>query len=235
VLLGDGRRFFGPLDTGPVELERTGLAGYDGVVDLTFRVVRKRPSYGPKGASMGKVILDMAMSLDGFVCGQNDEDGGLHNYFFSPSEAIAGVVQEGIQSTGTIIMGRGAYEAGARQGGFADSPYQVPTFVLSSEIPQTVARGAEAFVFVTDGSESALRQAQAAAGDRDVVIGGGAVTAQGYLRAGRVDEIHIYLAPVLLGNGRRLFENLGAGPVALERLQVIGAPEVTYLRFRVVR
>jgi dihydrofolate reductase len=184
---------------------------------------------------MGKVILDMAMSLDGFVCGPNDEDGGLHNYFFSPSKAIGGVVQQGIQMTGTIIMGRGAYEVGARQDGFADNPYQVPTFVLSSQVPKTVARGAESFVFVTDGIESALSQAKAAAGDRHVVIGGGAATARQFLRAGRVDEIHLYLAPVLFGNGRRLFDGLGTAPIALEQIQVIDAPEVTYLRFRVVR
>ena len=91
---------------------------------------------------MGKVVLDMAMSLDGFIAGPKGEDGGLHNYFFSPSGATAEVIEEGFKTTGTIIMGRRAYDVGAKQDGFVDNPYQVPTFVLSSDVPKTVAKGA---------------------------------------------------------------------------------------------
>lgn len=184
---------------------------------------------------MGKVVLDMAMSLDGFIAGPNDEDGGLHDYFFSPSGDTAKVVEEGIKSTGAIVMGRRSYDIGANQDGFADNPYSVPTFVLSASVPKSVARGAEAFTFVTDGLESALRQAREAAGDKDVVVGGGANTAQQFITSGSIEEIHIHLVPVLLGEGIRLFEHIGRGLVELERTSVIDAPDVTHLRFRVVK
>jgi len=182
---------------------------------------------------MGKVLLDMAMSLDGFIAGPNDEDGGLHNYFFSPSGATAEVIEEGFKTTGTIIMGRRAYDVGAQQDGFVDNPYQVPTFVLTSDVPKQAAKGAEAFIFVTDGIESALKQAKAAAGDKDVVIGGGAATAQQFLKAGLLDEIQIHLVLVLLGEGKRLFDHLGTEHIELESTRVIESPGVTHLRFRV--
>jgi dihydrofolate reductase len=85
---------------------------------------------------MGKVLLDMAMSLDGFIAGPNDEDRGLHNYFFSPASGTAEVIEEGFKTTGAIITGRRSYDIGAAQDGFADNPYNVPTFVLTSERPK---------------------------------------------------------------------------------------------------
>jgi dihydrofolate reductase len=184
---------------------------------------------------VGNVLLDMAVSLDGFVAGPNGEDGGLHNYFFSPSTESAAIIEEGFRITGAIIMGRRSYETGASQDGFADNPYQVPTFVLSHHVPQKKARGAESFVFVTDGIESAVRQARAAVGDRDVVIGGGANTAQQFMSAGLVDEIQLHLVHVLLGDGLRLFGDSSSAPVQMERTRVVDAPGVTHLKFRVVK
>ena len=92
---------------------------------------------------------------------------------------------------------------------------------------------AEAFIFITDGIESALKQAKAAAGDKDVVIGGGAATAQQFLKAGLLDEIQIHLVLVLLGEGKRLFDHLGTEHIELESTRVIESPGVTHLRFRV--
>lgn len=183
---------------------------------------------------MRKVVLDMSMSLDGFIAGPNDEDGGLHDYFFSPSGATAEVIEEGLQTTGAIIVGRRAYDIGAQQGGFVDNPYQVPTFVLTHAVPEQVAEGAEAFAFVTDGIESALQQAQAAVGDKNVVVGGGANVAQQFLQAGLIDEIQIHLVPVLLGDGMRLFDHLGTGQIELESTRVVQGPAVTHLQFRVL-
>lgn len=180
-------------------------------------------------------ILDMAMSLDGFIAGPNDEDGGLHDYFFSPSGATAEVIEEGFKRTGAIVMGRRAYDIGAGQDGFADNPYQVPHFVLTHDVPEKVGKGAEAFNFVTDGIESALTQTRAAAGDRDVVVGGGANIAQQILKACLVDELQIHLVPVLLGRGIRLFEHIGPDHIKLESTRVIEAPGVTHLRFRVIK
>ena len=184
---------------------------------------------------MGKVLLDMATSLDGFIAGPNDEDDGLHTYFFSPSGATAKVIEEGFKTTGAIIMGRRTYEIGAAQDGFVDNPYQVTHFVLSHNVPEKPAKGTTTFIFVTDGIESALNQARAAAGDRDVVVGGGANIAQQYLKAGLVDEIQLHLAPVLLGAGIRLFNHIGAERIQLESIRAIEAPGVTHLKFRVVK
>ena len=183
---------------------------------------------------MGKVVLDMAMSLDGFIAGPNNEDGGLHNYFFSPAGATAGVIEEGFKTTGAIIMGRHSYNLGAEQAGFEDNPYQVPTFILTHTVPEKVTKGAEGFIFVTDGIESLLKQAKAAAGGKDVVVGGGADTAQQFLKGGFIDEIQIHLIPVLLGAGIRLFDHLEAASIELENAGVIAAPDATHLRFRVV-
>ncbi len=184
---------------------------------------------------MANVLLDMAMSLDGFISGPNGEDHGLHDYFFSPAGPPAEVIEEGFKRTGTIIMGRRAFDIGAAQDGFADNPYQVPTFVLTHHNPQSISKGAESFVFVMDGIESALERARAVTGDRDVVIGGGPNIAQQYLRAGLIDEIQIHLVHILLGQGVRLFDQPGAGQTKLERTRMIEGSGVTHLRFQVVR
>jgi len=184
---------------------------------------------------MGKVILDMAMSLDGFIAGPNDEDMGLHDYFFSPSNETAAVVEQGIKTTGTIIMGRRSYDIGAAQNGFADNPYQVPKFILSHTIPQSVPNGAETFIFVTDGIDSLIQQAKISAGDKDVVIGGGSNTAQQFLKHGYVDEIQIHLVPRLIGKGIRLFDFMDDIHIKLERINVIDAPDVTHLSFSIFK
>ena len=184
---------------------------------------------------MPNVLLDMAMSLDGYISGPNGEDHGLHDYFFSPAGPTVEVIEEGFKTTGTIIMGRHSYEAGLAQGGYEDNPYRVPTFVLTHQVLQDVPKGAESFVFVTDGIESALAQARAVTGDRDVVIGGGPNLAQQYLNAGLVDEIQIHLVHTLLGQGVRLFDHPDAGQTKLERTRVIEGIGVTHLRFQVLR
>jgi dihydrofolate reductase len=184
---------------------------------------------------MAKVIVDMAMSLDGFISGRNGEDHGLHDYFFSPAGPTKEVIEEGFRTTGAILMGRRAYEIGAAQDGFADDPYQVPTFVLTHHIPERAAKGAEAFLFVTGGIESALEQAKASSGDRNVVIGGGADTAQQYLKAGLVDEIQIHLIHTLLTEGIRLFDQLRIGKIAVEKIRVVDSVGVTHMRFRLTK
>jgi dihydrofolate reductase len=182
---------------------------------------------------MGRVILDMALSVDGFISGPHDEDFGLHDYFFSPSHDTARVIEDSINTTGAIIMGRRSYDIGAKQGGFVDDPYQAAQFVLTHQAPQTPAEGAESFVFVSDGIDSALRQAQAAAGKKAVVIGGGANTAHQFLAAGRVDEIYLHLVPKLLGSGTRLFDHTGGLQIQLELSHTIVAPDAIHLRYAV--
>lgn len=184
---------------------------------------------------MGKVILDMAMSLDGFIAGPHGEDGGLYNWYFAPSGGSGEVIEESINTFGAILMGRRAYDVGDQQDGFVDNPYNVTNFVLTHHIPEKVAKGATLFIFVTDGIESALKQAKASAGDKDIAVGGGANTAQQFLKAGLIDEIQIHLVPVLLGAGIRLFDHLGTDQIELESTRVIESPGVTHLKFRVVK
>jgi dihydrofolate reductase len=183
---------------------------------------------------MGRVLLDLAVSLDGFICGPNGEDHGLNNWFFDGNAVNGQVVAESTATTGAIIMGRRAYAIGEQYGGYEDSPYQAANFVLTHQAPAQPAKGAENFVFVTDGIASALRQAQAAAGAKTIAIGGGANVAQQYLAAGLVDEIQLHVIPILLHNGIRLFAT-GSAPVQLELLRVIEAPGATHLKYRVVR
>ena len=188
---------------------------------------------------MGNVVLDMTMSLDGCIAGPNDNDGGLHNWYFAASNDATGrsrqVIDEIMQTIGAMIMGRRAYDIGAMHDGFVDNPYNVPHFVLSHTVPTTPAKGTTEFIFVHDGIESALEQAQAVVGAKDVCIAGGADLAQQYIKAGLLDEIQIHLVPVLLGGGSRLFDHLGSERIELEQTRVIEGSGVTHLRYRVVK
>jgi dihydrofolate reductase len=113
-------------------------------------------------------------------------------------------------------------------------PLGVPTFVVTHSVPQDWVYEGSPFTFVTDGVESAVEQARAAAGDKVVAVGAASI-AQQCIKAGLLDEIHIDLVPVLLGDGVRLFNNLGDGQVELERTEIIEAPDVTHMTFRVIR
>lgn len=177
---------------------------------------------------MTKVFLDMAMSLDGFVAGKGDEDSGLYNWYFDPSGNDSFIIEELLQTTGSMIIGKRAF--GDQPEGF-DTPYKVPHFVLTHQPWPAAARDGATFHFVNDGIESALAQARAAAGEKDVCIAGGASTAQQFLAAGLIDEIQIHLVPILLGEGLRLFD--AAAP--LDQNRVLESPGVTHLRYRVVK
>jgi dihydrofolate reductase len=111
----------------------------------------------------------------------------------------------------------------------------MPVFVLTHHARETLIKGETTFTFVTDGIGSALEQARAAAGEKDVVVAGGANVAQQYLKAGLLDELQIHLVPVLLGRGVRLFDHLGTEQVELECTRVIDSPAVTHLRYRLVK
>ena len=178
---------------------------------------------------MGKVFVDMAMSLDGFVAGPNNHDSGLHDWYFAPTGNATVVIDELLVGIGAMILGKRAF--GDQPDGF-DTPYKVPHFVLTHQARQPVAHADVPFIFVADGIESALRQAQAAAGTKDICVAGGAATAQQFLNAGLIDEVQIHLVSLLLGDGLRLFEQ--GTPRKLERTRVLESAGVTHLRFRVV-
>ena len=133
---------------------------------------------------------------------------------------------------GALVFGRRTFDLTHGWGG--KHPLDVPVFVVSSSVPQEWVYEGSPFTFVTDGLESALEQAKAVAGDKDVGVGAASIVQQ-CIRAGLLDEIHIDLVPVLLGGGVSLFDHLGTGPVDLERTRVIEGAGVTHLTFRVVK
>jgi dihydrofolate reductase len=146
---------------------------------------------------------------------------------------------------GAVVMGRRMFSGGAgpweddpnADGWWGDEPpFRVPVFILTHHAREPVTKqGGTTFTFVTDGIEAALEQARAAAGDRDVLVAGGADSVQQYLSAGLLDELQIHLVPVLLGEGVRLLDNLFGAQVGLELDRVVDSPAVTHLRYRIVR
>jgi dihydrofolate reductase len=186
----------------------------------------------------GKVVVDLAMSLDGYIAGGSDQPERLHDWMFPSSGEVAAtnaaVIEESINRYGAIIMGRHTYDLADQYDGFVDTPYDVPHFVVTHHVPTQVAKGKTTLVFVPDGIESALEQAKAVAGDKDIAIGGGADLSQQYLSAGVVDEIVIALVPVLFGHGIRLFDHLSER-FELESTRVIDAPGVIHLHYRVLK
>jgi len=116
-----------------------------------------------------------------------------------------------------------------------EPPFRNPVFVLTHHEREPLILGATTFTFVTEGADAAVAQARSAAGEKNVLVAGGANAAQQVLGAGLLDEMQIHIVPVLLGAGTRLFEGLGDAGVQLERDRVIDSPAVTHLRFRVVK
>lgn len=204
---------------------------------------------------MGKVHVDITMSLDGFIAGPNDGpdlplgEGGerLHEWVYGlatwreahgleggETNRDAEVLDEAMRDNSAIVLGRRMFDNA--QGWGDNPPFHMPVFVLTHEPREELTKeGGTTFTFVTDGIESALEQARAAAGDNDVAVGGGATTVQQYIKAGLVDEMQIHIAPLLLGGGIRLLDHLGTEQIELEKTRVIDSPGVTHLRFRVVK
>jgi dihydrofolate reductase len=196
-------------------------------------------------------VLSMSMSLDGFIAGPNAGpgnglgDGGhrLHEWAMTGAAADAGIARldrrpgingqviDEFMSTGAVVAGRGTFEPAGGWGG--DHHDGVPIFVLSREKPDPELERFPLVTYLTD-VESAMSQARQAAGDRNVLVHGAAV-AQLALAAGVLDELEIHLVPVLLGQGRRLFDNLAPEQIELERTRVLEGDGVTHLHYRVQR
>lgn len=183
---------------------------------------------------MGKVIVGATMSLDWFMNDRNGDVSRLYPDFDALRRTE--MLQEEIQTTGAVVMGRHAYDMA--DGDLTGYEYQVPIFVLTHRVPEKAARGLNdqlTLTFVADGIESAIAKAKAAAGNKCVMVVGGAHTAQQCLRAGLVDEIHIGVVPVLLGEGLRFFEPFANEQIKLERTKIFESPTRTDLWFRVLK
>jgi len=214
---------------------------------------------------MSRLTCSISVSLDGYVAGpdpgpeqglgaggeqlhewivglaswreMHHKEGGEHN----PDSDL---LQEGLDSTGAIIIGKRMF--GGWDGPWGDEPtvgawgedppFAVPVFVLTHYEREPITLGQTTFTFVSDGIESALEQARAAAGGKDVSVGGGANVIQQYLRARLLDELQVSVVPVLLGGGVRLLDDLGDEPPKLEQTRVLESPNgVAHLRYAVVK
>jgi dihydrofolate reductase len=151
---------------------------------------------------------------------------------FMVSPQTAELLRETRRTTGALVTGRRTFDLTNGWGG--RHPLDVPVFVLTHTVPQEWLYEGSPFTFVTDGLESALEQAKAVAGDKDVGVGAANIVQQ-CIRAGLLDEIHVDLVPVLLGDGVRLLDHLGTEPIELESTRVIEGAGVTHLTFRVVK
>ena len=204
---------------------------------------------------MAKVATGLSMSLDGFIAGPNDGpqsplgDGGERLFawysagnteyrlpgtemVFRVSLQSAELLREAHSKMGAFVTGRRTFDIA--NGWNGSPPLGVPTFVVTHTGLQEWDYERSPFTFVTEGVESAVKQAKAVAGDKDVAVSAASI-AQQCIRLGLLDEIHVDLVPVLLGGGVRLFDHLGTGPIDLERTRVVEAPGVTHLTFRVVK
>ena len=213
---------------------------------------------------MSKVRVHIATSADGYVAGPNQSEenplgeGGeeLHNWMLELKawrephgreggevNANTPIFEEAHANIGAEIMGRGKF--GPPAGGpwpdeawngwwGEDPPFHMPVFVVTHHEREPLTLSDTTFTFVTGGIEAALEQAKAAAGGKDVYLGGGADIINQYLAAGLVDELEIHDSPLLLGGGERLFD--GVGPdIKLEQLRAVEAPGVAHLKYRVVK
>lgn len=193
---------------------------------------------------MGKVFADQSMSLDGFSAGANvgvgNEmgDGGeaLHEWMFregGKSGHRGEALEDLFGSTGAVVVGRRTFDLGEKPWG-DDPVFHRPVFVVTQRVKAVVTKqGGTSYTFVTDGLEAAIAQARAAAGDRDVVVLGGASIIQQCLRAGLLSELRLHLAHVLLGAGTSLFGGVDPAMLALERTRLIDSEGVSHLTFRV--
>src|SRR5215218_1866938 len=172
------------------------------------------------------LIAGLTLSLDGYLEDANGSAGAL----YTDLEALQdSAYMKALQAeTGAVLMGRRTYDMAEDPDGYADGyEFQVPLFVLTHQAPEREPKRNENlyFTFVTDGLQSAVAQATAAAGDRAVTVVGGADLNRQLLAAGLADELRIDVMPVLLGSGRRLFDGLAVDGIRLEKLTVEEAGE----------
>jgi dihydrofolate reductase len=214
---------------------------------------------------MSKVVAEISTSLDGYVAGPNPtlenplgeggdqlhewavrlkswrETHGLPDGESGPDDEL---LAESVATTGAVVMGRqmfsggeGPWEDDANANGWwgDEPPFHKPVFVLTHHAREPLVLKGTTFTFVTDGLDSAIDDARAAAAEQDVLVAGGADTIDQAIRAGLVDELQLHLAPVLLGAGARLFDGVAPELPRFEITRVIESPLVTHLRYRVVK
>ena len=186
---------------------------------------------------MGKVIAEISMSLDGFIAGpgiSSKEPMGtngelLHEWIFNKAtDADKAMIAEIMNSTGAVITGNHTYTIAIDEAWAGASPFDAPAFVVCHAAP---VKKVESFVYVTGGTAEALQLARQTAGEKNVWIMGGASIIQQYLGAGLINELHLHIAPILLKQGTRLFENIGTESIELIKEAVTETPGALHTVF----
>lgn len=189
---------------------------------------------------MSKVYGEISVSLDGFITGPNVRvgnglgDGGerLHDWMFdAKTEADAAIVKDTYATTGAVVIGKGMFDVGFEPWG-DPPPFGMPVFVVTHEVrPPLPMQGGTTYTFLNDGIQAALQQAQAAANNKHVGVWGGADIIRQYLQAGLLDEMRIHIAPVLLGGGISLFEDVQPEGLEFTKMHSSDTPGATHLYF----
>jgi dihydrofolate reductase len=208
------------------------------------------------------IICSISVSLDGFTAGPKQSlenpigEGGmrLHEWMFQTASwremhgekggqrtEDSDMIDEFSRNVGAYIMGRKMFGGGDGKWDMSwkgwwgdDPPYHTPVFVLTHHPRESLPmRGGTTFHFVSDGIDSVLQQARQAAGDKDIAIAGGASTVQQFIRAGKLDQLHLHVVPVILGDGERLLKNVGEPKFEIE--MVTASPTVTHIKYRITR
>ncbi|WP_040979433.1 dihydrofolate reductase family protein [Oceanobacillus jeddahense] len=202
---------------------------------------------------MNKVILNISMSLDGFIAGTNDnpsqplgdqgdilqawmfsgEEISEINSFFKLSSTDKNIFDSAAQETGAMLVGKRTYDIVGGWGG--SHPLEnIPVFVLTHHTPEDPPKGATPFIFITDGVEQAVRQAKEAAGTKNVSVGTASVAEQCIAR-GLLDELDLHIAPVLLGKGIRLFDHIGKQSIKLKSTKVMEGTGVIHVKYDILK
>lgn len=200
------------------------------------------------------VTADLAITLDGYIAGPNIRAtdnpvgdgaeklfGAIHSLAsWRERQHLTGgdhnldsaLMRDWFDTTGAVVMGRTMFDTGEVPWG-EDPPFQCPVFVLTHRGRDRVEkRGGTSYTFVTDGVHSALEQARAVAGDRNVDVAGGADAVRQFIRAGLLDELHLHVVPALMGGGTRLLDELGEDLPELENVHVLPGTHAAHLKYR---
>lgn len=207
---------------------------------------------------MSRVFVDVSISLDGYMGPEERPDDPTHEAWMQDWMEVVGwafpqrfirenlklgeggktgqendLLEEAFERTGSSIMGMNMFRGG-EEGWPEEAPFHTPVYVLTHEVRESWERpGGTVFYFVNDGIHAALDQAREAGGDRDVRIAGGVETVRQYLNAGLVDELTLHISPNLLGRGLRLFDSVDRDRFSLEVAEVLSAPNVTHVTYKV--
>ncbi len=182
---------------------------------------------------MGKVLIHVTMSLDGFIAKSNEDDWDWLSKY--PSDDSDDIAERTLKALGAVVLGNKDFrnnkvtaEALPYGGG------EISQFVVTHHAREPLVIGTTTFQFVTGGVREAIETAKKTAGEKSVAILGHSIAQQG-LELGLVDELVIHVYPVIFGNGLRLIDKLRVDPIDLERLEIISASQITSMRFRVVK